>query len=80
MRAEICHCSHDKATHFEGQHTCLGMRCDCTAYVHRDDPAPVKPAPPVRVHVDDDWAVPVDPITHKTGCNCAVCAWSRYWP
>jgi hypothetical protein len=38
--AEICHCGHDKATHFEEKHTCLGMRCDCEEFVHRDDPKP----------------------------------------
>ncbi len=78
-RAEVCHCGHDQATHFkhEGKHlTCLGVSCDCEAYLHRDEPKPVSPKPAPPEYVDDGWP---DPVTHRTGCQCIVCAW-RYGP
>ena len=68
---EVCHCSHDRSTHFEGSSTCLGMLCDCEKYTHRDDPKPVKPVPPKPVRgpaVDDD-----DPVTHPSWCMCSIC-------
>lgn len=65
---ETCHCGHDKATHYPDETrkdrvtgmtftlmgACLGMRCDCIAYVNENDPSgPVKPGAPkgnVRGH------------------------------
>lgn len=54
----VCHCGHDVATHFEEKHTCLGMRCDCEKYTHRDDPLPKKRA--VRPK-------------HASHCRCLAC-------
>lgn len=53
---EVCHCGHNKATHFEEKHTCLGMLCDCKKYIDRDDPLPseIKAAPRVP-EFDLDW-------------------------
>jgi hypothetical protein len=77
---ELCHCGHDKSTHFEKTHTCLGMRCDCTAYLDRDRPKPAPPPPPKPApHVDDGWD-DVSPITHPSGCVCIVCYVGRMYP
>jgi hypothetical protein len=77
---EICHCGHDKATHFEKTHTCLGTSCDCTAYLDRDTPKPPKPPPPKPApHVDDNWD-DVSPVTHPSGCICVLCYIGRIYP
>ncbi len=61
---EVCHCSHDRDSHFERRDTCLGRGCDCRLYVHRDDPDKAerhpKPAPkaPSTDPLDDDGAFP----------------------
>lgn len=43
--AQVCHCGHDRSSHFEEKHTCLGVLCSCEVYTHRDDPLPVSPKP-----------------------------------
>ena len=63
---EVCWCGHDKATHFEQRHTCLGMHCDdCRMYIHRDDPdrpeRTKKPEPRYAIW-EDDVDVPPTPI------------------
>lgn len=77
----VCHCGHDKASHFEEKHTCLGMLCECKAYADRDKPPPPKPKAivyPVINPFDDFDNCPDTPRidTHPTGCTCAVCAWT----
>jgi hypothetical protein len=53
---EICHCGHDKATHFENKHTCLASACSCRRYrsdaITDPEPAPVTPRRPART---DPW-------------------------
>ncbi len=80
----VCHCGHDKSTHHEEQHTCLGMLCDCTRYVDRDDPKPqaMKAAPPVpELDIEEECppTLPMFPAApaypHAVGCTCAVCAY-----
>jgi hypothetical protein len=69
--AEICHCGHAKETHHVHKGkvlTCLGSRCDCEVYTHREDPLPAKPL--VR---------PANPRTHPTWCLCTLCS-IRRWP
>ncbi len=78
--ATICHCGHDKATHFQEEHTCLGMRCDCQVYADRDVPKPV-PKHVIKVTdidlVDDFDPCPDTPrMAHPAGCICAICL---YW-
>jgi hypothetical protein len=54
---ETCHCSHDKATHFEGKYNCLGVHCnDCKSY--RNEWGPVKPP--------EDSIIPPPPETEPT--------------
>ncbi len=70
MILRICHCSHDRDTHYESQHSCLGMLCDCTSYRDRDVPLPkpVKAAPVVEEES------PVTPrVSHPQWCTCPAC-------
>lgn len=69
-RSQICHCGHDRATHFEQKYTCLGMLCACPEYVHEDAPKPVpkkvatKAVPPEDdVHYGFGWMGPFGPGT-----------------
>ena len=61
---QVCHCGHDKDTHYECEHTCLGMQCDCQKYIDRDDEddpkarAPVKKVPFRSMFLDDDIPFP----------------------
>ncbi len=89
---EICHCGHNKATHFEEKHTCLGMLCDCKRYTDRDDPLPSEmkaaaPFPNWENDFDDIQDIDDGPITlpmipiinippHPHGCPCAICAYN----
>lgn len=80
-RATICHCGHDKATHFEQEHTCLGMLCDCPSYADREVPRPkAKPViayPVIDLLPDDFDPCPDTPrMAHPAGCICAICL---YW-
>ncbi len=82
---EVCHCGHNKVTHFEEKHTCLGMLCDCKRYIDRDDPKPsaIKAAAPVHpIDWGDVWdddgpitlpMIPI-PVSHSKGCMCPLCA------
>ncbi len=74
--AEVCHCGHDKTTHFEARGSCLGVHCnDCQIYVHRDDPDRPERAKPTKVTVERETPYPrfVTPVTHPTWCTCPVC-------
>ena len=69
---EVCHCSHDRDSHYEHRHTCLAMLCDCQTYTHRDDPKPViKPAPRPAKAAPVDLPTPVLP--HAMWCTCPAC-------
>ena len=62
---EICKCGHDKATHHEGKHDCLGMFCnDCRKYRNEweEDPPPT-PRTPTADWADDD--AEFGPVTPK---------------
>ncbi len=82
---QVCHCGHDKSSHYKDSETCLGMLCDCTRYVDRDDPKPqaMKAAPPVPVVEVEEECPPTLPMfpaaapayPHAVGCTCAVCAY-----
>ena len=65
----ICHCHHDKASHFEAAHTCLAALCDCEEYVDRNAPLPPKPTPPQFVTPALVWCH--DPDVHPAWCTCA---------
>lgn len=73
---EVCACGHDKATHYEKKHTCLGMACDCVRY--RDENAPKEKdtvrSMPASAIDDDDRGRP-----HADGsCRCSACLdWLR---
>lgn len=59
---DVCHCGHDKATHFDEKHNCLGMRCDpeCRMFIHRDDPdraERVKQPEPPRTPTTDPYDI-----------------------
>lgn len=77
MILTVCHCGHDRDTHYESAHTCLGMLCDCKAYHDRERPLPK----PVRVAApppDDAEAPPTPRIGgnhHPAGCQCLTCKW-----
>lgn len=86
MILRICHCGHDRDSHFESKHTCLGMLCDCRSYRDRDIPLP-KPPPRQKAIAmpapdDDDDTGDPPPSTqppstlrmHPVGCICAACA------
>ena len=66
---ERCHCSHDRATHHEGRHNCLGLYCDCRTY--RNEWGPVKPKedsvipPPPETDPDFDDEDDDDDVTVK---------------
>lgn len=81
---QICHCGHDKDTHFERRHTCLGVHCECLAFVHRDDPdrpertAKRNPRPdgwdgvPDCAYPDPQDSI-VTPLVHPSWCMCGQC-------
>lgn len=70
MRSETCKCSHDKATHFDEKHACLGMLCDCSAYVDQNTPDPPAVRPEPRTNDNKPHA--------DYACPCDACqAWKR---
>ncbi len=76
MINQQCHCGHDKATHYEEKHTCLGMLCDCSRYTHRDDPLPKVTLiyPKIIGFVDCDDAVDTPRIPScPSFCRCIDC-------
>lgn len=53
---QVCSCGHDKATHHEGQHNCLGVYCECKSFHKEGTPAPVvtkAPLPPPPEYDED---------------------------
>lgn len=83
MILQICHCSHDIASHFKDKHTCLGMLCDCTKFRNRDVPLPppVKAIKRIAPIDDDDGDPPPTPrMAHPPFCNCAVCVYGLGQP
>jgi len=72
----VCHCGHEKSTHWEEQHTCLAMLCDCEAFADRDDPKPTKAAPPrltpPPAH-DTDPGIATPCLPHPMWCTCSAC-------
>ncbi len=74
--AQVCHCGHDRASHFEGKHTCLGMLCDCRAYADREVPKPkAGPAYPKINPMPDDFDPSPDTprMPCPPGCVCPAC-------
>ncbi len=81
MYVNVCHCGHSKSAHYEEQHTCLGMLCECEKYTDRDDPLPkkMKASPPIPLFDEeaiDTPRYPIAPTTHPLGCTCSVCAFN----
>lgn len=90
-RLEICHCGHDKATHFvhEGKYaTCLGMGCDpeCRLFIDRDQtdrPERTQKVTPF-LPPSDSWDLAKPHF--DTDCQCSACLkWVQqhrylYWP
>jgi len=73
---EICHCGHDKATHWECKSACLGSYCDCCLYVHRDDPdcsARTKTIAPPPSSTDPIFDAFATPVVHSPWCLCPDC-------
>ena len=61
-----CHCGHDRDTHFERRHACLGMRCDCDAYVNEHAPKRTQQIPAAQP-IPDPWGDPyVDDFVDDT--------------
>ncbi len=57
-RIEVCHCGHDKDTHHQKKHACLGMGCDpeCHTFVDRNDlDRPERIQRPTPMLPSDSW-------------------------
>jgi hypothetical protein len=51
---KVCKCGHDIVTHHEGKHNCLGLYCDCAAYVNEHAKEGLKKVKPTPVQDDED--------------------------
>lgn len=75
MYIEVCHCGHDRVSHFECKHTCLGMHCECRMYIHRDDPdraERMKDPNAPKPWTDAERDLPT-PVIHPVWCTCPDC-------